>query len=157
MTSSQRTRVRYSYGRRKIMLTTFRLMLRVSDRQLFTFHATRSEPKLPDLTHSADRTKSVLPPTKITTDPFDRWCFQWLFCNLLHSHFQYLCRVLAYILHVLSLALHLAYSTGSFSEFCIMFVVPESETKLMEMEQLARVEAQMMRSRTRSLCQNGKM
>ncbi|KAG6460793.1 hypothetical protein O3G_MSEX012214 [Manduca sexta] len=34
--------------------------------------------------------------------------------------------------------------------------VPESE-KLMEMEQLARVEAQMMRSRTRSLCQNGKI
>ncbi|CAG9783286.1 unnamed protein product [Diatraea saccharalis] len=35
--------------------------------------------------------------------------------------------------------------------------VPESETKIMEMEQLARVEAQMMRSRTRSLCQNGKI
>ncbi|KAL0850554.1 hypothetical protein ABMA28_012329 [Loxostege sticticalis] len=35
--------------------------------------------------------------------------------------------------------------------------LPESETKLMEMEQLARVEAQMMRSRTRSLCQNGKI
>ncbi|CAH2989797.1 unnamed protein product [Chilo suppressalis] len=35
--------------------------------------------------------------------------------------------------------------------------VPESETKTMEMEQLARVEAQMMRSRTRSLCQNGKI
>ncbi|KAJ0180925.1 hypothetical protein K1T71_003010 [Dendrolimus kikuchii] len=34
--------------------------------------------------------------------------------------------------------------------------VPESE-KLMEMEQLARVEAQTMRSRTRSLCQNGKV
>ncbi|KAL4721124.1 hypothetical protein ACJJTC_009404 [Scirpophaga incertulas] len=35
--------------------------------------------------------------------------------------------------------------------------VPENETKTMEMEQLARVEAQMMRSRTRSLCQNGKI
>ncbi|XP_037871828.1 uncharacterized protein LOC101741920 isoform X4 [Bombyx mori] len=34
---------------------------------------------------------------------------------------------------------------------------PESETKTMEMEELARVEAQMMRSRTRSLCQNGKI
>ncbi|XP_063393078.1 uncharacterized protein LOC134678432 [Cydia fagiglandana] len=34
--------------------------------------------------------------------------------------------------------------------------VPESE-KLSEMEQLARVEAQTMRSRTRSLCQNGKI
>ncbi|XP_072935296.1 uncharacterized protein PsGEF isoform X2 [Epargyreus clarus] len=35
--------------------------------------------------------------------------------------------------------------------------VPESETKLMEMEQLARAEAQTMRSRTRSQCQNGKI
>lgn len=34
--------------------------------------------------------------------------------------------------------------------------VPENE-KLMEMEQLARAEAQTMRSRTRSLCQNGKI
>ncbi|CAH2068228.1 unnamed protein product, partial [Iphiclides podalirius] len=34
--------------------------------------------------------------------------------------------------------------------------LPESE-KLMEMEQLARVEAQTMRSRTRSQCQNGKI
>ncbi|XP_073959244.1 uncharacterized protein isoform X2 [Choristoneura fumiferana] len=34
--------------------------------------------------------------------------------------------------------------------------VPENE-KLSEMEQLARVEAQTMRSRTRSLCQNGKI
>ncbi|XP_050663812.1 uncharacterized protein LOC126964632 isoform X3 [Leptidea sinapis] len=35
--------------------------------------------------------------------------------------------------------------------------VPESETKLMEMEQLARAEVQTMRSRTRSQCQNGKI
>ncbi|KAI5634987.1 pao retrotransposon peptidase domain-containing protein [Phthorimaea operculella] len=35
--------------------------------------------------------------------------------------------------------------------------VPENEEKLMEMEQLARAEAQTMRSRTRSLCQNGKI
>ncbi|XP_041974629.1 uncharacterized protein LOC121729951 isoform X2 [Aricia agestis] len=35
--------------------------------------------------------------------------------------------------------------------------LPESETKLMEMEQLARAEVQMMRSRTRSQCQNGKI
>ncbi|CAG9575463.1 unnamed protein product [Danaus chrysippus] len=34
---------------------------------------------------------------------------------------------------------------------------PETETKLMEMEQLARAEAQTMRSRTRSQCQNGKI
>ncbi|XP_038208625.1 uncharacterized protein LOC119829950 [Zerene cesonia] len=34
---------------------------------------------------------------------------------------------------------------------------PENETKLMEMEQLARAEAQTMRSRTRSQCQNGKI
>ncbi|CAH0722202.1 unnamed protein product, partial [Brenthis ino] len=34
---------------------------------------------------------------------------------------------------------------------------PETEAKLMEMEQLARAEAQTMRSRTRSQCQNGKI